>query len=287
VNRIKTHGAEVLLKLESFNPLSSVKDRAALFMVEDARKKGLIRPGSTIVEATSGNTGIALAFIAAVYGYRLIIVMPDTMSVERRGLLKAFGAEIILTPGKSGLKGAVKKAQEILRKMPRAFMPEQFANPANARAHRETTDKELIRDTGGKIDFFVTGVGTGGTLTGAGFTLKRRINNIQIIAVEPRCSAVLSGRKPGPHKIQGIGAGFIPQALDRSLIDEVVRVGYDDAKGAVKELARKEGILTGVSGGAAFFAGLKIAKRSKAPERRIVVLLPDTGERYLSTGLFD
>jgi cysteine synthase A len=256
-------------------------------MIEDARKKGLLKPGFTIIEATSGNTGIALAFIAAVYGYKLILVMPDTMSVERRNLLKAFGAKIILTPGKNGMQTALKKARQILSRTPRAFMPEQFANPANARAHRETTARELIRDTDGKIDFFIAGVGTGGTLTGAGQALKKRLDNVKIIAVEPQSSAVLSGKRAGSHKIQGIGAGFIPQILDRALIDEIIEVSYRQAKVAAKRLAREEGVLTGVSGGAVFFAGLKIAKTARARGKRIVVLLPDTGERYLSTDLFD
>jgi cysteine synthase len=287
INTIDTFEAEILVKVESFNPLSSIKDRIGIAMIDDAEKQGLLGKGSTIVEPTSGNTGIALAFVAAARGYRLVLVMPDTMSIERRKLLQALGAEIVLTPGELGMKGTILKAEEILKDTPGAFMPQQFKNPSNPQAHRDTTAKELLQDTDKKIDFFISGVGTGGTLTGVGSVLKKHIKNIKIIAVEPKASAVLSGDKPGPHKIQGIGAGFVPDILDISLIDEIIRVSNEDAKNTTKELARKEGILAGISCGAALFAGLEIAKRPGNKGKRIVVILPDTGERYLSTDLFD
>ena len=242
INNINTFGAEILVKLESFNPLSSVKDRIGVSMIDDAERKGLIKKGSTIVEPTSGNTGIALAFVSAARGYQLILTMPDTMSIERRKLLKAFGAEIVLTPGEHGMKGAVEKAEEILKNRPGAFMPQQFKNPANPNAHQDTTAQELMRDTDDKLDFFISGVGTGGTLTGIGKVLKKKIAHIRIIAVEPAASAVLSGEKPGLHKIQGIGAGFEPDVLDKSLIDEIIKVSNEDAKKMAQELAKKEGI---------------------------------------------
>jgi cysteine synthase len=287
INNIDTFGAEILVKIESFNPLSSVKDRIGIAMIDDAEKQGLLGKGSTIIEPTSGNTGIALAFVAAARGYGLVLTMPDTMSIERRKLLRAFGAKIVLTPGELGMKGAILKAEEILKDTPGAFMPQQFKNPSNPQAHRDTTAKELLQDTDKKIDFFISGIGTGGTLTGVGSVLKKHIKNIKIIAVEPKASAVLSGEKPGSHKIQGIGAGFVPDVLDKSLIDEIITVSNEDAKNTAKELAKKEGILGGISCGAAIFAGIMIAKRPGSKGKRIVVILPDTGERYLSTDLFD
>lgn len=287
LNRINPYQAEIIGKLESFNPLGSVKDRIGVSMLDDAEKKGLIKKGSIIIEPTSGNTGIALAFVAACRGYKLILTMPDTMSLERRKLLKLLGAEIILTPGVEGMKGAVEKAEEILKTTPGAFMPQQFKNPANPKIHRETTAEEILKDTDGKLDIFVAGVGTGGTLTGVASVLKKRIPSVKIVAVEPFDSAVLSGEKPRPHKIQGIGAGFIPDVLDRNLIDEIIKVKDEEAKETAKELAKKEGILTGISSGAAVFAALAIAKRAENRAKRIVVVLPDTGERYLSTELFE
>ncbi|NQT89974.1 MAG: cysteine synthase A [Candidatus Omnitrophica bacterium] len=287
LNSINPHKAEILVKLESFNPLSSVKDRIGVAMIDDAQAKGQIKKGSTIVEPTSGNTGIALAFVAAARGYKLILTMPDTMSTERRKLLKILGAEIVLTPGADGMKGAVEQAEKIVKDMPGAFMPQQFKNPANPQIHRETTAKEILSDTDNKLDIFISGVGTGGTLTGVGSVLKKRIPSVKVVAVEPSDSAVLSGEKPGPHKIQGIGAGFVPDVLDRDLVDEVIKVKNEDAKEIAKELAREEGILAGISSGAAVSAALEMAKRPENSSKRIVVILPDTGERYLSTDLFD
>ena len=287
ISNIDTFGATVLVKLESFNPLSSVKDRIGIAMIRDAEKRGLLKKGATIIEPTSGNTGIALAFASAVKGYKLVLTMPDTMSIERCKLLKLLGAEIVLTSGEKGMKGAIEKAEEILQKTPGAFMPQQFKNSANPQAHRETTAKEILQDTERHVDFFVAGVGTGGTLTGVSSVLKEHIPSVRIVAVEPDDSAVISGRKPGAHKIQGIGAGFIPEILQKELIDEVITVSNDDAKDAAQALAKKEGILAGVSSGAALSAALSIAKRRDSKGKTIVTILPDTGERYLSTDLFD
>jgi len=287
ISNIDTFGADVLVKLESFNPLSSIKDRIGIAMIRDAEKKGWLKKGATIIEPTSGNTGIALAFASAVKGYKLVLTMPDTMSIERCKLLKLLGAEIVLTSGEKGMKGAIEKAEEILQKTPGAFMPQQFKNLSNPQAHRETTAKEILQDTERHVDFFVAGVGTGGTLTGVGSVLKEHISSVRIVAVEPDGSAVISGRKPGPHKMQGIGAGFIPEILQKELIDEVITVSNDDAKDAAQALAKKEGILAGVSSGAALSAALSIAKRRDSKGKTIVTILPDTGERYLSTDLFD
>jgi cysteine synthase A len=278
--------AQVVAKLESFNPLGSVKDRIGVAMIADAEAKGLIKEGAVIIEPTSGNTGIALAFVCAVRGYRLILTMPDTMSVERRQLLSALGAELVLTPGAEGMPGAVKKAGELLAETPGAFMPQQFKNPANPEIHRLTTAEEIWRDTEGRVDMVVAGVGTGGTITGIAGALKKKKPGFRAIAVEPDASAVLSGEKPGPHRLQGIGAGFVPDVLDRGIIDEIVRVSNEDAGETARRLAKEEGILAGISSGAATWAALKVAARPENRGKLIVVILPDTGERYLSTWLF-
>jgi cysteine synthase A len=274
--------AEVIAKLESFNPLSSVKDRIGVSLIEMGEKQGLINEDTVLVEPTSGNTGIALAFVAAARGYRLILTMPDTMSMERRKLLALFGAEIVLTPGTSGMKGAVAKAEELVESIPHAIMPQQFKNPANPKVHRETTAEEIWIDTDGKVDMVVAGVGTGGTITGIAEVLKERNSDFKAVAVEPASSPVLSGGQPGPHKIQGIGAGFVPDVLRTDLIDEIIRVKDEDAAHTMLRLAREEGILAGISSGAATWAAIEIAKREENKGKRIVVILPDTGERYLS-----
>lgn len=277
--------AEVLVKLESFNPGGSVKDRIAMSMILSAEKEGRLQPGDTILEPTSGNTGIGLAMLAAARGYRLILVMPETMSLERRTLLKAFGAEYILTPGAKGMKGTLEKVEEILLERPEYFVPQQFANPANPQIHRETTAREVLEQTGGRLDAFVAGVGTGGTITGVGEVLKKEKPAVQVVVVEPAASPVLSGGAPGPHKIQGIGAGFVPSVLNCAVIDRIITVTNEEAMQTARRLAVDEGLLLGISSGAAVFAALQIA-RELGDGRRVVTVAPDTGERYLSTELF-
>ena len=287
----KLDGAEnaiVLAKMEYFNPGGSVKDRIAKNMIEVAEKEGKLKEGGMIVEPTSGNTGVGLALMSAVKGYRLVLTMPETMSVERRKLFKALGAEVVLTPGDKGMKGAIEKAKEIVRENPNSFMPQQFENPANPEMHRQTTAEEIWEDTGGKVDIVVGGVGTGGTITGIGEVLKKRKPDVRIVAVEPAESAVLSGEDPGPHKIQGIGAGFVPEVFNSEVVDEIIKVKSEEAFAVSRKLAREEGLLVGISSGAAMHAALEIAKeQDKVSSRTIVVILPDTGERYLSTPLFE
>lgn len=285
-NRDNNLKAKIIAKLEYFNPAGSIKDRIGYAMIKDAEDKGLINENTVIVEPTSGNTGVALAFVAAAKKYRLILTMPDTMSMERRNLLKALGAELYLTPGAEGMKGAIKKAEELATEIPNAYIPQQFKNPANPEIHRKTTAEEIIRDTDSKVDIFVAGVGTGGTVTGVGEVLKARIPGVQIIAVEPYDSPVLSGGSPAPHKIQGIGAGFVPDIFNAELVDEIFKVKNEEAFETSRKLAKTEGLLVGISSGAACFAATQIAKRKENQGKNIVVILPDTGERYLSTVLF-
>ena len=278
--------ATLLVKLEYLNPAGSVKDRVGKAMIEDAEQRGILKPGSVIIEPTSGNTGIGLASIAAAKGYRMILTMPDTMSIERRNILKAYGAEIVLTPGELGMTGAIEKAEELAKEIPGSFIPGQFVNPVNPKAHMETTGPEIWRDTQGKVDLFVASVGTGGTITGTGTYLKRKHPDLKVIAVEPAASAVLSGKAAGPHKIQGIGAGFVPEVLDTGIYDEIITVDNDVPFATSKMLARTEGLLTGISSGAVLYAAIQAAKRPENEGKTIVALLPDSGDRYYSTPLF-
>ena len=287
LNRIqKGLNAEILVKIESFNPLSSVKDRIGVAMIEAAEAAGLISKDTVIIEPTSGNTGIALAFVCAAKGYHLILAMPDTMSMERRHLLSILGAELILTEGAKGMKGAIEKAEELAVSNKNSFIPQQFKNPANPEIHRRTTAEEIWNDTDGKVDYIIAGIGTGGTITGIGEVLKKKKPSVKMIAVEPTDSPVLSGGKPGPHKIQGIGAGFVPDVLNRDVIDEIIRVAHENAGEMARRIAKEEGILVGISSGAALWAALEVAKRKEAEGKIIVAILPDSGERYLSTWLF-
>lgn len=286
LSRVNDGYAQILAKLESFNPGGSVKDRIGLSMIEAAERQGLIGPGTVIIEPTSGNTGIALALVCASRGYRLILTMPETMSVERRILLRGYGAELVLTPGGEGMKGAIRKAEELAATIEGAFIPQQFRNPANPQVHRETTAEEIWQDTGGQLDIFVGGVGTGGTITGVGQVLKPRRPTLRLVAVEPAASPVLSGGMAGPHKIQGIGAGFVPEVLDIDIIDQIIQVGEEDAFATARLLAKKEGLLVGISAGAAAHAALSLSRLEENRGKVIVVVLPDIGERYLSTALF-